>query len=94
MYQIETDDLGTGAPPHDTREDPLDGSVSGTIGGGGAESGGPSRRPPAADTPPVKSENAASGRLASNPNAATAEPDEFGRRPSDVNAGNDPLRER
>jgi len=52
---------------------PLDGSVSGTIGGGGPETGGPTRRAPVPDTPPARAENAASGRLAPDPIAAGVE---------------------
>jgi hypothetical protein len=63
---------------------PLDGSVSGTIGGGGPESGGPADRPAAPDMPPVKPENAASGRLESDPLGAATEPDERSPGPSDV----------
>src|SRR5438105_8442333 len=48
----------------DTKRVPLDGSVSGTIGAGGRESGGPTERPAAPDMPKVKPENAASGRMA------------------------------
>lgn len=43
---------------------PLDGSTSGTIGGGGAESGGPTERSEAPEMPKAKPENAASGRRA------------------------------
>jgi hypothetical protein len=50
---------------------PLDGSTSGTIGGGGAESGGPTPRPDAPEAPPVRPEDAASGRRAPDPLAAT-----------------------
>ena len=68
----------------DKKAGPLDGSVSGTIGGGGRETGGPTERPPAPEIPEVKPENAASGRLAPDPIGATAEPDELGSGPSDV----------
>jgi len=57
------------------KRDPLDGSTSGTIGGGGKETGGPTARPEPPDTPEVKPENAASGRRAPDPIGATAEPD-------------------
>ena len=63
---------------------PLDGSTSGTIGGGGPESGGPTERPNAPDMPPVDPENAASGRRAPDPIGSTAEPDEIKPGPSDV----------
>jgi hypothetical protein len=46
---------------------PLDGSTSGTIGGGGPETGGPTPRPEPPEFPPVKPEDAASGRLAPEP---------------------------
>jgi hypothetical protein len=68
----------------DKKRGPLDGSVSGTIGGGGPESGGPTERPEAPEMPKVKPENAASGRLAPDPIGATAEPDELTPGPSDV----------
>jgi hypothetical protein len=68
----------------DEKRGPLDGSVSGTIGGGGRESGGPTDRAEAPEMPPVKPENAASGRLEPDPLAATIEPDELEPGPSDV----------
>ena len=50
---------------HERRNDgPLDGSTSGTIGGGGRETGGPTDRPEAPDMPRVNPDDAASGRLA------------------------------
>lgn len=58
-----------------SKSDPLDGSVSGTIGGGGAATGGPTERPNAPAFPPVKPDNAAGGRRAPDPLGATAEPD-------------------
>ena len=66
------------------KQGPLDGSVSGTIGGGGPQSGGPTERPKAADTPPVDPDNAASGRRSPDPLGATAEPDELKPGPTDV----------
>jgi hypothetical protein len=63
---------------------PLDGSTSGTIGGGGPETGGPTERPSAPDTPPVKPENAASGRLAPDPLGAAQQRDDLKPGPSDV----------
>jgi len=63
---------------------PLDGSVSGTIGGGGPDTGGPTERPAPPDTPEVIPDNAASGRRAPDPIGATTEPDELGPGPSDV----------
>ncbi len=68
------------------KDGPLDGSTSGTIGGGGAETGGPSDRPKAPEMPKVKPEDAASGRLAPDPLGATVEPDELGPGPSDVSS--------
>ena len=65
---------------------PLDGSVSGTIGGGGPETGGPTERPTPPDIPAVKPENAAGGRLAPDPIGATAEPDELKPGPTDVSS--------
>jgi hypothetical protein len=64
--------------------DPLDGSTSGTIGGGGQETGGPTERPQAPELPEVKPENAASARRAPDALGATDEPDELGRGPTDV----------
>ena len=46
------------------QDGPLDGSTSGTIGGGGRETGGPTDRAKAPDMPRAKPEDAASGRLA------------------------------
>lgn len=81
---MNTEDRTEG-PPHETGRDPLDGSVTGTIGGGGPESGGPTQRPTPPDMPAVKPENAASGRRAPDTIGATAEPDSLGPGPSDVN---------
>ena len=64
--------------------DPLDGSTSGTIGGGGATTGGRTTRPAPQDERPVKPEDAASGRLAPDDLAATVERDELSPGPSDV----------
>ena len=63
---------------------PLDGSVTGTIGGGGPDTGGPTPHPDAPDMPKVKLENAAGGRRAPDPLGATQDPDELGRGPTDV----------
>jgi hypothetical protein len=52
-------------------EGPLDGSTSGTIGGGGPKPGGPTPHPKPPDLPPTRPENAASGRLEPDPLAAT-----------------------
>jgi hypothetical protein len=78
----ETSDRAT----PDRRGGPLDGSTSGTIGGGGPETGGPTQRPAPPDTLRVKPENAASGRLEPDPlGAAAVDPDDLGPGPSDVN---------
>src|SRR2546430_16879096 len=52
---------------HDPKDGPLDGSTSGTIGGGGPETGGPTERPKAPDMPPAHPENAATGRSPPSP---------------------------
>src|SRR5581483_4992344 len=52
------------------QEGPLDGSTSGTIGGGGRATGGPTPRPKAPDMPPVDLDDAASGRVSPDPLAA------------------------
>jgi len=67
----------------DTRG-PLDGSTSGTIGGGGPEKGGPTHHPDAPEMPPVDPDNAASGRCAPDPLGAARQPDEFKPGPTDV----------
>jgi hypothetical protein len=69
---------------------PLDGSTSGTIGGGGPETGGPSDRQGGGD-PAAKPENAASGRLAPDDVSATQEPDPPGRGATDVSAVRDSM---
>jgi hypothetical protein len=66
---------------------PLDGSTSGTIGGGGPETGGPTPRPTPPETPPVHPEDAASGRLAPDPLGAAAQRDDLKTPPTDVNSG-------
>ncbi|HZP47668.1 MAG TPA: hypothetical protein VFB07_03990 [Vicinamibacterales bacterium] len=53
------------------QDGPLDGSVSGTIGGGGAETGGSTDRPEAPAMPPAHPEDAASGRRAPDALGAT-----------------------
>jgi hypothetical protein len=63
---------------------PLDGSTSGTIGGGGPETGGPTPRPKAPDMPAVHPEDAASGRKAPDPLGATDQPDDLGPGASDT----------
>jgi hypothetical protein len=73
----------------DKRSGPLDGSTSGTIGGGGPETGGPTDRPNPPENPPVDPENAASGRLGPDPLESTVQRDDFKRGPSDVSAARD-----
>ena len=63
---------------------PLDGSVSGNIGGGGPQTGGPTERPEAPETPEPRPEDAASGRRSPDTIGATAEPDPLKPGPSDV----------
>jgi hypothetical protein len=63
---------------------PLDGSTSGTIGGGGRDTGGPTDRPDGPDIPKPKPEDAASGRRAPDALGATTEPDEMAPGASDV----------
>ncbi len=53
-----------GMPDEEQQRGPLDGSTSGTIGGGGPETGGPTDRPKPPEMPPTHPEDAASGRLA------------------------------
>jgi hypothetical protein len=63
---------------------PLDGSTSGTIGGGGPESGGSTPRPQGPETSPVDPENAASGRLAPDPLGAAVQRDDLKTGATDV----------
>ena len=72
-----------------TKRGPLDGSVSGTIGGGGAASGGHTERPAPPDTPAVDPDNAASGRRAPDTIGATAQHDELKPGASDVSQAGD-----
>ena len=65
-----------------TRSGPLDGSVTGTIGGGGPDTGGRTPRPTAPDVPKAKPENAAGGRRAPEPPGE--HPDELAPDTSDV----------
>lgn len=67
-----------------SKRDPLDGSTSGTIGGGGPESGGPTDRPSPPEFPKPKPENAASGRRAPDALGTTVEHDPLAPGPSDV----------
>ncbi len=66
------------------RDGPLDGSTSGTIGGGGRDTGGPTPRPNPPDMPPPNPDDAASGRLAPDPLEPREDLDEFGPSGSDV----------
>jgi hypothetical protein len=68
----------------DRKRGPLDGSVSGTIGGGGPVSGGPTERAEGPETPEVNPDDAASGRRAPDTLGATADPDELKPGRSDV----------
>jgi hypothetical protein len=65
------------------KDGPLDGSTSGTIGGGGRETGGPTDRPDAPDMPRVKPEDAASGRLAPDAIDASTPVDDLKTPPGD-----------
>jgi len=78
----------------DDKTGPLDGSTSGTIGGGGPDSGGPTPRPVPPDTPSVHPEDAASGRLAPDPLGAAAQRDELRRGATDVSSGGHMAKER
>lgn len=69
---------------HRRADGPLDGSTSGTIGGGGPDVGGSTKRPAPQGAPETNADDAASGRLAPDAIGATAEPDELGPGPSDV----------
>jgi hypothetical protein len=69
----------------DETRGPLDGSTTGTIGGGGPESGGPTPRPDPPETPAANPDDAASGRLAPDPLGAARQHDDLKRGPSDVN---------
>jgi len=66
------------------KDGPLDGSTSGTIGGGGRETGGPTERPQPPDIPRVNPDDAASGRLAPDPLGSAIPEDDLGLPPSDV----------
>jgi len=66
------------------KDGPLDGSTSGTIGGGGPETGGPTERPQPPDIPRVNPDDAASGRLTPDPIGSAATEDDLDLPPSDV----------
>ena len=68
-----------------SKRDPLDGSTSGTIGGGGPETGGTTQRPNPPEFPEVNPDDAASGRRAPDTIGATTEPEELKRGPTSVN---------
>jgi len=57
--------------PRESTGAPLDGSTSGTIGGGGLETGGPTERPHPQGPPPADPGDAAGGRMAPDPLAST-----------------------
>ena len=79
----QSDRRGSNAPS--PKEGPLDGSTSGTIGGGGRATGGPTQRPKGPDMPPVDVDDAASGRVSPDPLAAeTPLPDPLKPSPSSV----------
>jgi hypothetical protein len=63
---------------------PLDGSTSGTIGGGGRETGGATDRPQPPDIPRTKPEDAASGRRAPDAIDAATPEDDLKISPTDV----------
>jgi len=71
--ELDARDAGTASDADRGPSGPLDGNVTGTIGGGGPESGGHARRQRAPEFPPVKPENAASGRREPDPIAAGVE---------------------
>jgi hypothetical protein len=68
----------------DKKSGALDGSSSGTIGGGGPETGGPTPRPTAPETPAFNPDDIASGRLAPDPVGAGQQPDPLKPGRSDV----------
>src|SRR5205814_10476055 len=70
--------------PNRRRRDPLDGSTTGTIGGGGPQSGGRAQRSALPETPRIKPENAASGRLEPDPLGASVDHDDLETGPTDV----------
>jgi hypothetical protein len=56
------------------QDGPLDGSTSGTIGGGGRETGGPTAHLNTPAAPPPNPDDIASGRLSPDPLAAAKQP--------------------
>jgi hypothetical protein len=66
------------------KDGPLDGSTSGTIGGGGRETGGPTERPQPPDIPRVNPDDAASGRLGPDTIGSATPADDLDLPPSDV----------
>jgi hypothetical protein len=66
------------------QDGPLDGSTSGTIGGGGRETGGPTDRPEAPDMPRVNPDDAAGGRLAPDAIDAATTVDDLKTPPGDA----------
>ena len=71
----------------DKTRGPLDGSTSGTIGGGGPETGGPTDRPHPENPPATNPDDAASGRMAPDPLAGTNPPDPTKTPPTDSSRG-------
>lgn len=69
------------------QDGPLDGSTSGSIGGGGPQTGGPTSRQPGPEPPVPHPDDAASGRRAPDTVGAMNEPDEMAPGPRDVNGG-------
>src|SRR5262249_45927075 len=65
------------------KDGPLDGSTSGTIGGGGPETGGPGERATVPDVPRSKPEDAARGRLTPDAIDAATPVDDLKDAPSD-----------
>jgi len=66
------------------QDGPLDGSTSGTIGGGGRETGGPTDRPEAPAMPRVNPDDAAGGRLAPDAIDAATTVDDLKTPPGDA----------
>ena len=71
--------------PTDEKSGPLDGSVSGTIGGGGPETGGPTKRPIPPNTPKAKPDKRPERPARTDYLAPTGEPDDLKPGPTDVN---------
>jgi hypothetical protein len=80
--KLEADASGVGIGKGDCgdgkrcSDGPLDGGTSGTIGGGGAETGGSTQHPPPGDEA-GRPDNAASGRRSADPVTTSVLPDEL-----------------